>query len=182
MHTTNTFVERRHSVSLPHVLHPSLSISVINCIDEEGVELILKESIRVNVAIEDKKKEENDKKDKKDGRGRKSDKEQTDFIDSTVQEKNVTFPTDSKLLNKIISYCHRVTKSEDGNNFPDIHIHIMNINGWLRGIHHHCIKEQLQGYLDEYHFRYNRRNNMDTIFDLLIQKTVQQKTIRLESK
>ncbi len=48
-------------------------------------------------------------------------------------------------------------KSDDGANFPDIHIHIMNIKGWLRGIHHHCSKEQLQGYLDEYHFRYNRR-------------------------
>jgi len=29
------------------------------------------------------------------------------------------------------------------------------------GIHHHCSKERLQGYLDEYHYRYNRRNNMD---------------------
>lgn len=71
-------------------------------IGEEGVELILKESIRINLVIEDKKKDEEDKKNKKDGRGRKSDKEQTVFIDSTVQEKNVTFPTDSKLLNKII--------------------------------------------------------------------------------
>lgn len=42
-------------------------------------------------------------------------------------------------------------KSENGSNFPDMHIHIMNIKGWLRGIHHHCTKEQLQGYLDEYH-------------------------------
>lgn len=70
-------------------------------------------------------------------------------------------------------------KSEEGNNFPDLHIHIMNIKGWLRGIHHHCTKEQLQGYLDEYHFRYNRRNNMDTIFDMLIQRMVLSKSIRL---
>ena len=81
-------------------------------IGEEGVELILKESIRVNLVIEDRKKEENDRKNGKDGRGRKSDKEQTAFIDSTVQEKNVTFPTDSKLLNKIIDYCHKVAKAE----------------------------------------------------------------------
>lgn len=83
-----------------------------NRIGQEGIELILKESIRVNVAIEDKKKEEEEQKNKKDGRGRKSDKEQTAFIDSTVQEKNVTFPTDSKLLNKIINYCHKVAKAE----------------------------------------------------------------------
>ena len=81
-------------------------------IGEEGVELILKESIRVNLVIEDRKKEENDRRNGKDGRGRKSDKEQTAFIDSTVQEKNVTFPTDSKLLNKITDHCHKVAKAE----------------------------------------------------------------------
>ena len=81
-------------------------------IGEEGVELILKESIRINLALEDRKKEEDDRKKGKDGRGRKSDREQTAFIDSTVQEKNVTFPTDSKLLNKIVNYCHKVAKAE----------------------------------------------------------------------
>ncbi|MDQ7738233.1 IS5/IS1182 family transposase, partial [Prevotella corporis] len=50
--------------------------------------------------------------DGKDGRGRKSDTEQTAFIDSTVQEKNVTFPTDSKLLNKIINFCRDVAHAE----------------------------------------------------------------------
>lgn len=40
-------------------------------------------------------------------------------------------------------------KSENGKSFQDIHIHIMNLKGWLRGIHHHCSKERLQGYLDE---------------------------------
>jgi len=35
-------------------------------------------------------------------------------------------------------------KSEVGKSFPDIHIHIMNLKGWLRGIHHHCTKERLQ--------------------------------------
>ena len=71
------------------------------------MELILKESIRVNLAIEDRKKEDDDRRNGKDGRGRKSDKEQTAFVDSTVQEKNVTFPTDSKLLNKITDHCHK---------------------------------------------------------------------------
>jgi len=69
-------------------------------------------------------------------------------------------------------------KSENGKSFQDIHIHIMNLKGWLRGIHHHCSKERLQGYLDEYHFRYNRRSNMDTIFDLLIRKMVYNESMR----
>ena len=81
-------------------------------IKEDGMELILKESIRVNLAIEDARKDVRDKGDGKDGRGRKPDEEQTAFIDTTVQEKNVTFPTDSKLLNKVIAYCRKVATKE----------------------------------------------------------------------
>lgn len=62
--------------------------------------------------------------------------------------------------------------SNDGKNFIDLHLHIMNIKGWLRGIHHHCSKERMQNYLDEYHFRYNRRVYMGTIFNLLMKKMV----------
>ena len=69
--------------------------------------------------------------------------------------------------------------SNDGKSFPELHIHIMNIKIWLRGIHHHCSEERLQGYLDEYHFRFNRRNNMEAIFDLLIRRMVLYEPIRL---
>jgi IS5 family transposase len=55
-----------------------------NRIGAEGVELILKESIRIN------------------GKGGKEDKAS---IDTTVQEKNITYPTDSKLHRKIIKKC-----------------------------------------------------------------------------
>ena len=71
--------------------------------------------------------------------------------------------------------------SNDGKNFKDIHIHIMNIKGWLRGIHYHCSKERMQGYLNEYHFRYNRRQSMGVIFDLLIKRMVKNEPIRLLS-
>jgi hypothetical protein len=72
-------------------------------------------------------------------------------------------------------------KSNAGNSFIDLHVHIMNLKGWLRGIHHHCSKERLQGYLDEYHYRYNRRNNMDTIFDLLLKRMIVNEPIRLST-
>ncbi|HUZ60772.1 MAG TPA: IS1595 family transposase, partial [Hanamia sp.] len=42
--------------------------------------------------------------------------------------------------------------------------------------------ERLQGYLDEYHFRYNRRNRLDTIFDVIIRKMVNTNTARLGRK
>ncbi|MBL0306453.1 MAG: IS1595 family transposase [Chitinophagaceae bacterium] len=64
------------------------------------------------------------------------------------------------------------TKSESGKNFKDIHLHIMNIKSWLRGIHHHCSKLHMQGYLNEYHYRFNRRNHMGSMFDLLMKKMV----------
>lgn len=69
--------------------------------------------------------------------------------------------------------------SEKGKGMQQLHIHIMNIQGWLRGIHHHCSKERMQGYLDEYHFRYNRRSMMGSIFDLLIKRMVLSETKRL---
>jgi hypothetical protein len=69
--------------------------------------------------------------------------------------------------------------SNKGANFKQLHIHIMNIQGWLRGIHHHCTKERLQGYLDEYHYRYNRREFMGSIFDLTIRRMMKNDPIRL---
>lgn len=55
-----------------------------NRIGDEGIELIFKESIRING---------------KDG------KEDEATTDTTVQEKNITFPTDNKLHRKIIKKC-----------------------------------------------------------------------------
>jgi transposase, IS5 family len=55
-----------------------------NRIGEAGIELILKESIRING---------------KDGQEKES------TTDTTVQEKNITYPTDSKLHRKIIKKC-----------------------------------------------------------------------------
>lgn len=71
--------------------------------------------------------------------------------------------------------------SDDGKNFKDLHIHIMNIKGWLRGIHHHCSKEHMQNYLEEYHFRYNRRTNMGTIFNVLLKRMVKNNQISIKS-
>ena len=64
-------------------------------IGESGIELILAESIRVN---DDKGEDEH---------------HHTAFIDSTVQEKNVTYPTDSKLHKKIISKVLKIVKEHD---------------------------------------------------------------------
>lgn len=62
--------------------------------------------------------------------------------------------------------------SEKGKGFPELHIHIMNIKGWLRGIHHKCKGNRLQQYLDEFHFRFNRRGFLYTILDKLIGRSM----------
>lgn len=61
-------------------------------IGEEGIELIFKESIRING---------------KDGQ------EGTLSGDTTVQEKNITYPTDDKLYKKIIDKCQDIAEREN---------------------------------------------------------------------
>lgn len=61
-------------------------------IGEEGAEKLLKLSIKIN-----------------------ADEMTTDtevMVDTTVQEKNITFPTDVKLYRKIIARCHKVARDE----------------------------------------------------------------------
>ena len=62
--------------------------------------------------------------------------------------------------------------SEEGAAFPELHIHIMNIQNWIRGIHHHCSKNYIQNYLNEFHFKFNRRNGIKTIFDKIINRFI----------
>lgn len=60
-------------------------------IGEQGIELILQESIRIN--------------------GKDKDDDHVS-LDTTVQEKNITFPTDAKLHKKIIKKCSQIAERE----------------------------------------------------------------------
>ncbi len=62
-----------------------------NRIGKEGMELIFTESVRIN--------------------GKDSDEGQV-VVDTTVQEKNITFPTDDKLHKKIINKCVSIAEKE----------------------------------------------------------------------
>lgn len=63
-------------------------------------------------------------------------------------------------------------QSGGGKNFPQLHTHIMRFKAWLRGVHHHCSENHIQGYLDEFHFRFNRRAFLDSILDKLLVRMV----------
>jgi len=62
--------------------------------------------------------------------------------------------------------------SEKGRNFKMLHIQIRNFKNWLRGVHSYCNKEYLQKYIDEYFFRFNRRNYRKSILDKIIERSV----------
>ncbi len=64
----------------------------------------------------------------------------------------------------------RQRPSNGGKNFPGLHRVIMNLKGWLRGIHHHCSGRFMNGYLDEFFFRFNRRNFLKSIWHKLIER------------
>ena len=63
-------------------------------------------------------------------------------------------------------------KSEKGNKFPELHILIMNLKSWLRGIHHKCSEKHMQAYLNEFFYRFNRRGFDKTIFHHLLERMV----------
>ena len=64
------------------------------------------------------------------------------------------------------------TLSDGGKNFKMLHIQIRNFKNWIRGVHSYCNKEYLQKYIDEYFFRFNRRNHRTSILDKIIERCV----------
>ncbi len=63
--------------------------------------------------------------------------------------------------------------SNQGKNFKMLHIQIRNFKNWLRGTHSYCNQEYLQNYIDEYFFRFNRRNHRSSIVDKIIGRCVE---------
>ncbi|MGA1842340.1 MAG: IS5 family transposase [bacterium] len=73
-------------------VHPTDFVLFRKRIGEVGVKKILQISIRLH--------------------GKKAQEKEV-IIDSTVQEKNITFPTDTKLYKRIIDHCVKIAKEED---------------------------------------------------------------------
>lgn len=65
------------------------------------------------------------------------------------------------------------SSGKKGNNFNTLHRVIMGFKAWLRGIHAHA--ELLQGYLDEYCYRFNRSFMKENIFDNLMERMIKHK-------
>ena len=84
-----------------------------------------------------------------------------------VFQKKIT-DTAKKILNDSLLPDLVTKKSDKGRGFKELHIQIMLIKLWLRGIHHKCSPGYLQSYLNEYAFRFNNRNRRHRIFHRLL--------------
>lgn len=62
--------------------------------------------------------------------------------------------------------------SEKGSNFPQIHIQFRNFKNWLRGVHSYCSAENMQDYIDEYLYRFNRKAYRQSILENLWEKLI----------
>jgi len=60
--------------------------------------------------------------------------------------------------------------------------HITNLRNWLFGVHRHVLPKYIQGYLNEYYFRFNRRNNKTMLFDEFIGLMMQKQPNRTYMK
>ena len=64
----------------------------------------------------------------------------------------------------------QIPSGKKGSNFPEMHRVIMGLKSWLRGMHHHVW--DLQTYLDEYCYRFNRGFMGGGIFENLMKRMV----------
>lgn len=96
----------------------------------------------------------------------------TPFFERYIDKDNTQVTTDGWRgywpLESEFDIKQKVSKS--GKNFPGLHAVIMNLKGWLRGIHHHCSERFINGYLNEFFFRFNRRNFLSSIWHKLIER------------
>ena len=63
-------------------------------------------------------------------------------------------------------------KSDQGKNFPEIHIMIASLKSWIRAIPTHVSKKHLDAYLDEFCYRINRSLFKENIFHNLLERMV----------
>jgi len=73
-------------------------------------------------------------------------------------------------LDKEFENMTHMKSGKKGENFPELHRVIMNFKSWLRGMHHHV--KDLQEYINEYTYRFNRSFMKGNIFDNLMNRMI----------
>lgn len=78
--------------------------------------------------------------------------------------------TGYKPILKDFENMERVKSGKKGENFPELHRVIMTFKSWLRGMYHHV--GDLQEYINEYTYRFNRSFMKGNIFDNLVYRMI----------
>jgi hypothetical protein len=78
-----------------------------------------------------------------------------------------------KSLKTDFAYLEQLSSGDKGGNFPEINRAIMMFKSWLREIYHNV--KDLQAYIDEYTYRFNRHLMKDAIFDNLMMRMIKNK-------
>lgn len=73
---------------------------------------------------------------------------------------------------------YNIEKNDNHSVLDVIHAHILNVRSWLYGIHRRLSTKYLQGYLNEYYYRFNWRDNKNIAFDNAIMLMVYNQPIR----
>jgi len=98
------------------------------------------------------------------------------FMKDTIESKAM-IKTDKWVgynpLKKDFKNLTQLASGEKGGNFPEIHRAIMIFKSWLRGIYHSV--NDLQSYIDEYTYRFNRHFMKASIFHNLILRMINEK-------
>ena len=93
-----------------------------------------------------------------------SSKELSSGIEQMIDE-NAAVITDEwrAYPNAVGERFHITMPSDKGNSMPEIHRLIFNLKNWIRGTHHKVSGQHLQSYLDEYFYKFNKRNQLDSL-------------------
>lgn len=103
------------------------------------------------------------------------------FFDQKI-DKKAKIKTDKWSGYKPISAFYDIEQiiSEGGKNFKELNNLTMLFKGWLRGIHHHVSKEQMQHYINEFIFRFNRKAHPKGSFNKLIENMMCSKPLFIQ--
>lgn len=71
--------------------------------------------------------------------------------------------------------------SNKGENFKMLHIQIRNFKNWLRGMHSYCHESNINQYIQEYFFRFNRLNFRATILEKTLIRMIECQPIAYKS-
>jgi transposase-like protein len=72
-------------------------------------------------------------------------------------------------------------RSEKGKAFPQMHITILNIKNWLRGVHHSISSRYFQDYLNEFSFRFNHKGMIKYVPFKMIDLMSMNKPLKLKN-